>query len=91
VLFPCAPDGCLQTFDFAPIEPEATEFKYYKSGTGFVLAVALEDGEITGEREELVCVGDSLDVLSENPDCGIADPEALLEELCKLSPETFCD
>ena len=90
-LFPCYPDGCLKTFDFAPIEPEATEFKYYKPGIGFVLAVAMEDGEITGEREELVCVGDSLDVLSEDPGCGIADPEALLEELCKLSPDAFCD
>ena len=90
-LFPCAPGGCLKTFDFAPIEPEATEFKYYKPGIGFVLAVAMEDGEITGEREELVCVGDSLDVLSEDPGCGIADPEALLEELCKLSPDVFCD
>jgi hypothetical protein len=90
-LFPCAPDGCQKTFDFAPLEPEATEFKYYRSGIGFVLAVALEDGEITGEREELVCIGDSLDVLSDDPDCGIADPEALLEELCKLSPDAFCD
>ena len=89
--FPCAPDGCLMTFDFAPIEPEATEFKYYRPGTGFVLAVAMEDGEITGEREELVCVGDSLDILSDDPDCGIGDPEALLEELCKLSPDAFCD
>ncbi len=51
----------------------------------------MEDGEITGEREELVCVGQSLDVLSDNPDCGIGDPEALLEELCKLSPDAFCD
>lgn len=90
-LFPCAPGGCLKTFDFAPLEPEAAEFKYYRPGTGFVLAVAMEDGEITGEREELVCVGDSLDILSDDPDCGIGDPEALLEELCKLSPDSFCD
>ncbi len=90
-LFPCASGGCLKTFDFAPIDPESTEFKYYRPGTGFVLAVALEDGEITGEREELVCVGDSLDVLTDDPNCGIADPEALLDELCKLSPEAFCD
>ncbi len=90
-LFPCAPAGCLKTFDFAPIDPEATEFKYYKPGVGFVLAVAMEDGELTGEREELMCVGDSLDVLSDNPDCGIADPEALLEELCALAPDAFCD
>ena len=80
----------MQTFEFAPIEPESTEFKYYLPGTGFVLAVAMEDGELTGEREELVCLGDSLDVLSDDPDCGIADPELLLEELCALSPDAFC-
>lgn len=91
VLYPCAPGGCLLTFDFAPIEPESTEYKYYKPGVGFVLAVALEDGEITGEREELKCIGDSLDILSDDPDCGIADPDALLEELCKLAPDAFCN
>jgi len=89
--YSCGTDGCLQTFDFAPIDPESTEYKYYLPGTGFVLAVALEDGEITGEREELMCVGDSLDVLSDDPDCGIADPELLMEELCALSPEAFCE
>ena len=47
--FPCE-DACLKTFDFAPLEPESTEFKYYLPGIGFVLAVALEDGEMTGER-----------------------------------------
>jgi len=81
--------GCLQTFDFAPIDPESTEFKYYVEGLGFVLAVAMEDGEFTGEREELLCVGDSLDVLSEM-DCGIENAELLLEELCALSPDAFC-
>ena len=50
----------------------------------------MEDGEITGEREELLCVGESLDVLSDDPDCGIADAELLLEELCALSPDAFC-
>lgn len=88
--FSCGTDKCLQTFEFAPIDPESTEYKYYLPGTGFVLAVAMEDGELTGEREELVCLGDSLDVLSDDPDCGIADPELLLEELCKLSPDAFC-
>ena len=88
--YSCGTDLCLQTFDFAPIEPESTEHKYYLPGTGFVLAVAMEGGEITGEREELLCVGDSLDVLSDDPDCGIADPEQLLEELCTLSPDAFC-
>lgn len=90
-LFSCTPAGCLKTFDFAPLEPEAAEFKYYKPGVGFVLAVAMEDGDFTGEREELVCIGNSLDVLMDDPDCGIGDPEALLEELCSLSPDTFCD
>jgi len=88
--YSCGTDKCLQTFEFAPIEPESTEFKYYLPGSGFVLAVAMEDGELTGEREELVCLGDSLDVLSDDPDCGIADPELLLEELCALSPDAFC-
>lgn len=88
--FPCSPGLCLQTFDFAPIEPESTEFKYYLPGTGFVLAVAMEDGELTGEREELLCVGDSLDILEDSA-CEIADPEALLDELCKLAPDTFCE
>jgi hypothetical protein len=90
-LFPCTSGGCLKTFDFAPLNPEETEFKYYKPGIGFVLAVAMEDGEIIGEREELVCVGPTLDVLSDDPDCGIGNPGALLEELCKLSPDAFCD
>jgi hypothetical protein len=88
-VFPCAPNMCLKTFDFSPLEPESTEYKYYLPGTGFVLAVALEDGEITGEREELVCVGDSLDVLGD-PACEIADPVALREELCSRSP-AFCE
>jgi len=81
--------GCVQTYDFAPVEPESTEFKYYVKDVGFVLAEAMEDGEFTGEREELMCVGDSLAVLSDDA-CGIADPELLLEELCALSPSAFC-
>lgn len=87
--FPCA-NQCLKTFDFAPLEPEATEYKYYLPGVGFVLAVGMEDGELTGEREELICVGESPDIL-EDAACGIADPEALLEELCKFAPDAFCD
>jgi hypothetical protein len=87
--FPCSPNMCLKTFDFSPLEPESTEFKYYLPGTGFVLAVDMEDGEITGEREELVCVGDSLDVL-DDPACGIEDPAALREELCAQSA-AFCE
>lgn len=87
--FPCG-GTCLKTFEFAPLEPEASEFKYYRPDVGFVLAVGLEDGEVTGEREELVCAGDSLDVLH-SAECGLADPDAVLEELCKLAPDAFCD
>lgn len=88
--FSCGSDQCLQTFDFAPVDPESTEYKYYLPGTGFVLAVAMDDGEISGEREELICVGDSLDILSDDPECEIEDPEQLIEALCTLSPDTFC-
>jgi len=87
--FPCSPSMCLKVLEFSPLEPESTEFKYYLPGTGFVLAVDMEDGEITGEREELVCVGDSLDVLGD-PACGIDDPNALLEALCAQS-SAFCE
>ena len=81
---------CLKTFEHNPLEPESTELKYYVPNVGFVLAVPMEDGESTGEREELVCVGDSLDVL-DSAECGIADPPALREQLCKLAPDAFCD
>jgi hypothetical protein len=87
--FPCSPDLCLKTLEFSPLEPESAEFKYYLPGTGFVLAVAMEDGEVTGEREELVCLGDSLEVL-EDPACGIESPQALLDALCTQSA-VFCD
>jgi len=87
--FSCGSNGCVQTYEFAPIDPESTEFKYYVPHIGFVLAVAMEDGEITGEREELICIGDSLDVL-DDPACEIAQPEQLLEVLCELSPGAFC-
>ena len=86
--FPCA-GACLQTRDLTPLEPEGSEFKFYLADVGFVLAAALEDGEPTGEREVLVCVGDSLEVL-EDESCGIENLEALLEALCARSPDTFC-
>ncbi|MCP5424927.1 MAG: hypothetical protein H6970_07650 [Gammaproteobacteria bacterium] len=89
-VFPCLPEGCLKTLEINPADPEASEYKYYLPGTGFVLAVAMEDGELTGDREELVCVGGSLDVLKD-PGCGIEDPDELLEELCEVSPDAFCD
>jgi hypothetical protein len=86
--FPCAPMGCLQTLDQSPLEPESTEFKYYVPNVGFVLAEEMEDGELTGEREELVCVGDSLDILFDLS-CGIENPQELLEDLCDLASQ-FC-
>lgn len=87
----CADNGgCLKTLDSAPLDPESTEYKYYLAGVGFVLAVNLEDGEITEEREELVCYGDSLDILY-SAECGIESPDDLFEELCELNAEAFCD
>ena len=87
--FPCE-GNCVKTEEFNPTEPGAGEFKYYLPGTGFVLAVGLEDGKPTGERDEVLCTGNSLDVLSD-PSCGIKDPSALLDQLCELSPAAFCD
>ena len=54
-----------------------------------MLATKLEDGEPTGEREEVTCVGASLDVIND-PACGIADPAALFEALCAWAPEALC-
>lgn len=54
-----------------------------------VLRAGEEGGEVTGERDELVCVGDSLDIL-DNPDCGIDDVDKLREQLCRMSPDVFC-
>lgn len=87
--FPCAPMGCVKTEEFIPPEPEAGEYKYYLADTGFVLGIALEDGEITGERDELVCMGASLDILAD-PGCEIDDVAQLLDQLCKLAPDAFC-
>ena len=88
--FPCS-GACLQTFEVNPRDPGQAEHKYYLPGTGFVLAAKLdEDGEPTGEREEVSCVGDSLDVL-DDPTCGIADPDALREALCAWAPEALCE
>jgi hypothetical protein len=87
--------ACVKTEEFIPPEPESGEFKYFKASEGgvpggFVLGVALEEGEPTGERDEVLCIGDSLDVLS-HPACGIDDVAGLREQLCELSPIAFCD
>ncbi len=86
--FPCG-GGCLQTFEVNPRDPGQAEFKYYLPGSGFVLATKLEDGEFTGEREEVRCIGDLGAVLVK--ECGIADPDALLDAMCAWAPEAFCE
>lgn len=90
------PGDCIQTKDFSPLEPESTEYKYYKAGLGFVLAVGMEGDEVV-DREELVCVGPGLEILFEEQ-CGLLDDEGgnepvleLLDKLCELSPNHFCD
>jgi hypothetical protein len=85
--FPCA-GNCLKTEEFIPPEPGAGEFKYFLAGIGFVLGVGLEDGEPTGERDEVLCIGESLDVLND-VNCSIDDPSGLLDQLCDLSV-AFC-
>ena len=93
---PCgAPNGgCVKTEEFIPPDPTAGEYKYFLAGTGFVLGVGLnrEDGTVTpnGDRDEVLCVGESLGVLGD-PSCGIEDPSALLDQLCELSPIAFCE
>jgi hypothetical protein len=89
--FSCSMNGgCVKTEEFIPPDPESGEYKYFLAGTGFVLGVGLENGEITGERDELVCIGDSHDIL-DDPSCGIGDVDKLREELCRLSPDAFCE
>ena len=43
---------CLKTLEFSPMEPDASEWKFYAPGIGLVLIVDLE----TGERLELVAI-----------------------------------
>jgi len=43
-------DGCLQTKEWTPLEPDILEYKYYAPGIGTVLEVEAE----TGDRVELV-------------------------------------
>ena len=82
--------GCVKTDEINPNEPEGSEFKYYLPGIGFVLAVEFEDGKVTGEREELVCLGDSLAILDDAA-CEIDDVVLLKEELCRIAPDAFCE
>jgi hypothetical protein len=89
-------DGaCTQTLEGTPLEPDTIELKYYVPDVGFVLAVPLElndddEFEWTGEREELLCAGDSLDILA-SEDCDIDDPAELLKVVCFISGDWFCD
>ncbi|MEQ8859968.1 MAG: hypothetical protein RIC56_15095 [Pseudomonadales bacterium] len=88
--YPCN-GTCLKTFEVNPRDPGQAEYKYYLAGTGFVLATKLdEDGEPTGEREEVTCSGNSLDVLDE-ASCGIGDVDALRHAMCAWAPEAFCE
>lgn len=92
--FPCGEAGsgeCLQAMEFAPLEPGHSEYKYFLPGVGFVLALPIEDGEVSANgSERLVCTGDSLDVLFSTA-CGFGeDAEELAETLCELADE-FCD
>jgi hypothetical protein len=82
------------TYDSSPLEPNKAEFKYYLAGTGFVLAVNIEDDEVLENGAEwLVCEGDSLDILDS---CGIDDEfgpgavEELRGAMCDLADE-LCD
>jgi hypothetical protein len=90
--------GCLETRDLNPHDPGGYEIKYYLPGTGFVLAAVFEgdaiegNGEFTGEVEKLVCSGgDKILTKKGLKDCGIENPTELLEELCELAPDAFCD
>ena len=81
--FPCPANGCLKTQEFIPCEPEAGEFKYYLPGTGFVLGVALENGEITGVKGMTT----QFQVVVFNP-LRMASIFLFSESLCSLSCST---
>lgn len=91
--FSCGEHDCLQAREFNPMEPGGDEQKFFLRGTGFVLAVAYEDGEFADEREELVCQFGSLEAFwtDGEAECGIEDMDELREDLCELSPDGFCD
>lgn len=39
-------NGCIQTEDFTPVEPDALEHKYYAPGIGFIFEFKPDDGEM---------------------------------------------
>ena len=82
--YPCGGE-CVKTEEFIPPEPSDGEYKYFIAGIGFVLGVALEDGEPTGEREELLCTGPSLKGVFKECEIG----KDTRDELCDLS-DAFC-
>jgi hypothetical protein len=93
--YSCEGDACLGTEDTNPLDPEQSELKFYKPGVGFVLALDFEDGEFTGEREELACDFDTLgDFYTQGmAACGFSmeEFEELTEDLCEVAPGAFCD
>lgn len=69
--------------------------KYYLPEVGFVLALPFElnddeEFEWTGEREELLCTGDSLDILT-NGECDVDDGDELLRAVCANAGDWFCE
>ena len=75
--------SCLVTDEYDPLEPGTLERKYYLEQIGFVLAEDVVDPGEEGEREELICFGESLE------EC-VTD-QVILDELCEIAPDAFCD
>jgi len=40
-------EGCLQTLDWVPLEPDALEYKFYASGVGLVMETTVNGEEAT--------------------------------------------
>ncbi len=55
-----------------------------------LIAAAWVDGEITEEREELVCHGSSLEILTTSCGFGVDQAAELVEKLCEVAPQVFC-
>ncbi len=92
--YSCAGDQCLGTRDTDPLGPDESELKFYKPGVGFVLALDFEDGEFTGEREELLCDFETLGdfYAMGQAACGFSamEFEEITEDLCEVAPDSFC-